>query len=201
MSGTVFCVTICECRQEVCSIEPAACDPCKLPSVSLTWVDLLLAVSTKTRFRQGNEGLEAGGLVRGVRGFSVLVSLVVFVDLCGVLGNPLMYLGIRGGSLGFSWDHLGCPWTSWAFLEGPWGVPGECQGLPRIYTYIYIYIYIWHLLICFVHTNYEEWACTQSWIFGIALGPALVPLLGPPLPSEARHARSEATRIVTASCT
>ena len=70
-----------------------------------------------------------------------------------------------------------------------------------MYVYLYIYIYIWHVLTCFVHRNYEGRACTQNKVFGIALGRFLGPLLGPSLPSEARHARSEATRFVTVNCT
>ena len=57
------------------------------------------------------------------------------------------------------------------------------------------------LLIFFAHREYERRACTQNLIFGIALGPYLVPWLGPPLPSAASHVRSEATRFVTANNT
>ena len=39
------------------------------------------------------------------------------------------------------------------------------------------------------------------WPWGALLGPSLGPLLGPSLLSEARHARSEAARFVTANCT
>ena len=62
-------------------------------------------------------------------------------------------------------------------------------------------IYIWHLLFCCVHRSWKGRTCTQYLIFGIAVGPSLVPSLGPALPGAARHAQSEATRFVTANCT
>ena len=68
-------------------------------------------------------------------------------------------------------------------------------------TASHILSYVWHLLICSVHRNSDVRACTQHLILGIALGSSLGPLSGPCLPSEARHARSEATRFVTANCT
>ena len=74
-----------------------------------------------------------------------------------------------------------------------------------MYIYMYLSIYviyiicIQYLLIRFVHRNFEGLAWTPNLIFGMTLGPSLVVLLGCSSPSEARHARSEATRFVTAN--
>ena len=70
------------------------------------------------------------------------------------------------------------------------------------YIYIYTYIYIiWQLLISFVHRNYDVRACTNTNYIWHCLRPFPYARLGPFLPSESRHARSEATGCVTASCT
>ena len=65
--------------------------------------------------------------MQGVRGSSFFG---VIGGLCGVLGDALVCLCVPGGSLGVSWDYLGCPWSSWEFVEGPWGVP-EKSGTPQ----------------------------------------------------------------------
>jgi len=61
-----------------------------------------------------------GGCRLGARGARFLCSDVIG-GLCGVLGDPLVCLGVPGGSLGVSRDYLGCPWSSWELVEGPWG--------------------------------------------------------------------------------
>ena len=81
------------------------------------------------RFAIPPRQLRLGGWRLGARGARFLLFGVIG-GLCGVLGDPLVCLGVPGGSLGVSRDYLGCPWSSWEFVEGPWGVPEE-SGTPQ----------------------------------------------------------------------
>ena len=81
------------------------------------------------RFAIPPRQLRLGGWRLGARGARFL-RFGVIGGLCGVLGDPLMCLGVPGGSLGVSRGYLGCPWSSWEFVEGPWGVP-EKSGTPQ----------------------------------------------------------------------
>ena len=54
-----------------------------------------------------------------------------------------MCLGVLGGPLGVSRDYLGCPWSSWDIVEGPWGIL-EKSGTPEgdleiIKTYVFLF--------------------------------------------------------------
>ena len=53
---------------------------------------------------------------------------------------------------------------------------------------------MWHLLICFVHRNYEGRACTQNETFGIALGPYLGLFPKEQEPGAQRRAASAASQ-------
>ena len=81
------------------------------------------------RFAIPPRQLRLGGWRLGARGARFLLFGVIG-GLCGVLGDPLVCLGVPGGFLGVSRDYLGCPWSSWEFVEGPWGVPEE-SGTPQ----------------------------------------------------------------------
>ena len=51
----------------------------------------------------------------------------------GVLGRSWWVLGV-------SQDYLGCPWSSWVFVEGPWGIiekSGAPQGASEIENHVY----------------------------------------------------------------
>ena len=65
----------------------------------------------------------------------------------------------------------------------------------NMYIYIYIYMYMYVHIYIYVYIN---GCCSFVLIDGIYHG--LSPV-GHTLPSEARHARSEETRDVTANCT
>ena len=60
----------------------------------------------------------------------IYLTVVFHGDLCGVLGDSLVYLGVLCGSLGVPWDYLGCPWSFWEFPEGPWGSL-RSRGFPK----------------------------------------------------------------------
>ena len=40
------------------------------------------------------------------------LSFGVLGGFCEVLGDPVVYLDVSGGPLGFPWDYMGCPWIS-----------------------------------------------------------------------------------------
>ena len=69
-----------------------------------------------------------GGWRLGARSARFLLFGVI-CGLCGVLGDPLVVLGVPGGSLGAARDYLGCPWSSWEFVEVPGGSL-RSRGLP-----------------------------------------------------------------------
>ena len=60
------------------------------------------------RFASPPGQLRLGGWRLGARAVRFLRSGVLG-GLCGVLVDPLVYVGFPGGSLGVAWDYLGCP--------------------------------------------------------------------------------------------
>ena len=72
---------------------------------------------------------QAWRLKLGARGARFL-SFGVLDGLCGLLGDPLVYWGVSGGSLGAPWDHLGCLRSLWEFLEGPKVFLGSARDSP-----------------------------------------------------------------------
>ena len=94
------------------------------------------------RFAIPPRQIRPGGWRLGARGAKFLFFGVIGGH-CGVLGDPLVCLGVPGRSLGVSRYYLGCPWSSWEFVEGPWEGPdksGTPHGALEIVEKIHVFI-------------------------------------------------------------
>ena len=103
-----------------------------LGSIILIYIYIYINICIYTHIlyavRVSAEATKAWRLETSATGARFLLFGVIG-GLCGVVGDPLVCLGVPGGSPGASRDYLGCPWSSWEFVDGPWGAL-RSQGLP-----------------------------------------------------------------------
>ena len=144
-----FLVDICK-----CSFDPFV-NTC-LSTLLSRWYCMRFAIPPR-RLRLGSWRLGA----RSARFF----LFAVIGGRCGVLRDPLVCLGVPGGSLGtpgITWYVLGTLGSSWKVWGGPWEVGDSHRGFGNHWKTLFVYRIFIHLQQIIFRT-FLEWIRIAMW--------------------------------------